>query len=227
MAYADFLRAQHQAILDQWLGDVNTAFIALPSEEWLTRLENPAMPGGGGHWLPLPGFSPKHARCWRAADGQKQLWVMPEEKAGGSGLYARAWAAFAAAEGQADAASSVAGRPLAIDHLFPETAAARRGWVLVRAMPVDRRSNSLLGSTSEKVEAGQRGRARPRTATALTMAKVTGFQASFARANDARALAAALVSHILGCGLVVRPGAIDSIAHEIDLTAWKIGSFRR
>lgn len=226
MAYADFVRAQHQAILDQWLGAVNTAFIALPSEDWLTRLENPAMPGGGGHWLPLAGFSPKHARCWRGTDGQRQLWVMPEEKSKGSRLYAEAWAAFAALHGHSDVPSTIAGRAYAIDHLFPETAAARRGWVLVRAVPVDRRSNSLVGSTSEKVEARQGGRARPRTATSLTLAKVTCFQLSFARANDAHAVASALVSHILGCGLVVRPGAIESIAREIDLTAWRIASFR-
>lgn len=226
MDYAGFLRAQHQALLDQWLAAVNVAYIALPDEASLTELEDLRLPGGGGHWLPLPGFAPAEARRFRAADGRPQLWVRPEEKDAGSGLYARAWAAFARVMGFPDTPSVVGGRRLAIDHLFPETAAARRGWLLVRVMPVDLRANSLVGATAEKVEAARPGRARKRTATALTIAKVTGFQGSFARRHDAHAVAAALVAHIQGCGLVVPAGALGLIEREIANTAWLIGRFR-
>lgn len=226
MDYARFLTAQRQALLDQWLAEVNVAYIALPDEASVTELEDVRLPGGGGHWLPLPGFAPAEARRFRAADGRRQLWVRPEEKEAGSGLYARAWAAFARTEGFADAPSTVAGRRLAIDHLFPETAAARRSWLLVRVMPVDLRSNSLVGSTAEKVEAGRPGRARKRTATALTIAKVTGFQGSFARRHDANTVAQALVAHIRGCGLAVPPGALGLVEREVANTAWLIGRFR-
>lgn len=231
MEYATFLRRQWQALLDEWLGltdpsAINTAFIALPSLDWVDRLSRPEQPGGGGHWSPLPNVAPTEALVRRRRDGAPQLWVRPEEKAGGSGRYAAFWNAFVVSQGLPAPPSSVNGRALAVDHLFPETAAARRGWLLVRAMPVDRRSNSLVGSAIERVEAQREGATRPRTATSITLAKVTGFQGSFARANDSGAVAAALLAHIRSCGLHVPPGTLlDTV--EADLVQGLIEFCRR
>lgn len=226
MTYADFLRTQWQALVDEWLASPNIAYIALPDLTWLDKLADPRWPGGGGGWSPLGDVAPGEALMRRDRHGRPQLWVRPEEKDGGSGRYAAYWARFCGLLGMADPPSSIGGRALAVDHLFPETAAARRGWVLVRAVPVDLRSNSLVGSTSEKVEANKGGAARPRTATSITMAKVTGFQGSFARSQAAGSVAAALLSHIRNCGLQVPANAFLPAGEEEALIAWLIGRYR-
>jgi hypothetical protein len=232
MDYATFLRGQWQTLLNQWLGihppgGVNVAYIALPDIEALERLRQPHMPGGACTWGPLANLSPTEALVRRDAAGQPELWVRPEEKDSGSGRYAEYWARFASLFGFANPPSAVAGRDLAVDHLFPETAAARRGWLLVRAMPVDRRSNSLVGSTTEKVEAGRGGRNRPRTATSITLAKVTGFQGSFSKRNATGDVARALLAHIRTCGLTVPAGTMLPDNEEAGLMAWVIGTYRR
>lgn len=232
MDYPTFLRRQWQALLDEWLGldprsSINTAFIALPDLSWLGRLADPRLPGGGGGWSPLPGISPAEALLRRDHAGRPQLWVRPEEKADGSGRYAAYWDRFVRHLGAGTPSSTVEGRDLAVDHLFPETAAARRGFALVRAMPVDRRSNSLVGSSIERVEAGRGGVLRPRTASSVTLAKVTGFQGSFARRHDEKGIARDLLAHIKGCGLLVPAGVLLPDEEEAALSAWLIGSYRR
>ena len=69
--------------------------------------------------------------------------------------------------------------------------------------------------------------ARPRKATALTIAKVTGFQGSFARRQDARAVADALLSHLHGCGLHVPPGYLLPQDLEAGKVASLIDFYRR
>lgn len=232
MDYAAFLRRQWQDLVDQWLGlddrlGMNSAWIALPDMSWVSRLDEPGFPGGGGRWTPLPGVSPTEALMRHDAKARPQLWVRPEDKAGGDGRYAAHWARFVATCGVDAPASAVAGRKLAVDHLFPETAAARRGWLLVRTMAVDLRSNSLLGSTTEKVEANRGGVHRPRKATALTIAKVTGFQGSFARRHDPKAIAASFLAHLRGCGLHVRDGVLLADDDEGGMIAGLIDFYRR
>lgn len=233
MDYATFLRSQWQALLDEWLGladpssRINTAYIALSDLSWLDRLADPRWPGGGGSWSPLPDAPPNEALIRRDRAGRPQLWVRPEEKTGGSGRYAAHWDRFVRLLGMPSPPSGLGGRDLAVDHLFPETAAARRGWALVRVMPVDRRSNSLVGSTIERVEARRGGHDRPRTASSFTMAKVTGFQGSFARRHDAGGVAAALLAHIRGCGLAVPAGTMLPEDAEAEIMAGAIGAYRR
>lgn len=232
MAYAAFLRRQWQDLLDHWLGlgdpaGFNTAYIAIPDISWATKLSEPGFPGGGGRWSALPDIPPTTALLRHDARARPQLWVRPEEKSEGSGAYASAWTAFVKQLGGGTVSPEVEGRKLAVDHLFPETAAARRGWLLVRVMPVDRRSNSLLGSTTEKVEASRGGVARLRKATALTIAKVTGFQGSFARRNTSEAIAAAFLAHLRACGLVVPPGILLPDDKEGGMIAGLIEFYRR
>lgn len=232
MDYASFVRSQWQDLMDAWLGvddrfNTPTAYIALPNIDWVTKLEEPRYPGGGGRWVPLGDTAPTQALVRHDARSRPQLWVRPEEKAEGDGRYAAYWAAFVKQLGHAAPTSEVAGRKMAVDHLFPETAAARRGWHLVRIMPVDRRSNSLLGSTTEKVDANRSGKARARTATALTMAKVSGFQGSFAMRHDPAAIATALLAHLRTCGLHVPDGAWVPDDEETAQMAWLIEFHRR
>jgi hypothetical protein len=232
MDYATFLRGQWQDLVDAWLGlddrlGLNTAWIALPDMSWVARLAEPGFPGGAGRWSPLPGTPPTEALMRFDAKSRPQLWVKPEDKAEGDGRYAAYWAAFVRQLGQAAPASEVNGQKLAVDHLFPETAAARRGWLLVRSMPVDRRSNSLLGSTTEKVDANRGGVHRPRKATALTIAKVTGFQGSFARRHDPKSIAGALLAHLRGCGLRVPDNILLPDDEEGGMIAGLIGFYRR
>jgi hypothetical protein len=232
LAYSHFLRAQRQALLDEWLGlgaspGINVAYIAVPDLSWLDRLADPRQPGGGGGWSPLPGVSPTDALTRRDLRGRPQLWVRPEEKAEGDGRYARYWRSFARLHGEPVAGGPSGGGRLAVDHLFPETAAARRGFALVRVMPVDLRSNSLVGSTVEAVEARRGGALRARTASSITLAKVTGFQGSFARSHAAADIAAALLAHIRGCGLVVPQDFATHAVAELQNMTHLIGFFRR
>lgn len=232
MEYSTFLRGQWQAVLDEWLGinslgNLNVAYIALPDFSWLDLLADPRRPGGGGSWSPLPGASPTQALLRRDCAGRPQLWVRPEEKSGGTGRYAAYWSSYVRLLTQEAATSSVGGKTLAVDHLFPETAAARRGWAFVRVVPVDRRSNSLVGSTIERVEAKRGGVARPRTATSITLAKITGFQGSFAGHKAAGSVARALLAHFRNCGLVIPDGVLLPDDDEAELMAWLIGTYRR
>jgi hypothetical protein len=232
MTYTDLLRDQWQDLLDHWLGvedrlGMNTAWIAIPDVSWAVKLSEPGFPGGGGRWAALPGIAPNRALMRRDHKARPQLWVKPEEKAEGSAGYADAWRVFVQQLGRGPVAGEVNGRKIAVDHLFPETAAARRGWLLVRAMPVDCRSNSLLGSTTEKVEANREGVRRPRKATALTMAKVTGFQGSFARRHAPGDIAHGFLAHLRSCGLRVPPGYLLPDDEEAGLIAGLIAFYRR
>src|SRR5690606_66425 len=100
MDYAGFLRSQWQTLLDQWLGKtetggINVAYIALPDISWIDRLCRPYQPGGGGKWVPLESVAPSEALVRFDGRGGRELWVRPEEKAGGAGRYAAYWRAFA------------------------------------------------------------------------------------------------------------------------------------
>src|ERR1700722_7283555 len=154
---------------------------------------------------------------WRDARGRAELWVRPEEKANeGTGLYARAWRQFVQLEARLEPVAVPGGRKLAIDHLYPETAGARLGLSLVRVMAVDRRSNSLAGSTTERAAPGPKpGSLRPRFATPFTLAKVSGFQVSLARRNASADVARALWEYLRAQGYPVPNGAIGALDAEL------------
>ena len=222
MDYAAFLHAQAEAIVEQFFGPYNIAWIAVPDLGWLARRQGM----DGGHVTALPGFAAAEGVIWRDTQGRAELWVMPEEKADeGTGTYARAWRGFVQTVAHTTAAAEVNGQKLAIDHLYPETAAARLGLALVRVMAVDRRANSLLGSTTERAAAGPKpGSLRPRFATPFTLAKVSGFPGSFARRHDAGTVAQALLNHLRAQGYPVPAGALGAL--EADLTASTLEWFR-
>jgi hypothetical protein len=222
MDYTAFLHRQTAAIVEQYMGNRNVAWIGVPDTGWLTRRQTM----DGGRVVALPGFPAIDALIWRDDKDRAELWVKPEEKAiDGSDLYERAWRQFTRLEGHVEPVSVVAGRMLAIDHLHPETAGKRLGLVLVRVMAVNLRSNSLVGSTTEKAAAGPKpGTLRPRFADAFTLAKVSGFQMSFARRNDSASVARALWAHLRAQGYPVAEGAIGEL--DADLTASKLDWFR-
>lgn len=227
MDYPTFVRRQHNAIMTQFFrtdsaknAGVNLAFIAIPGLDWLSTIR--PMLGPGGNWGALQGTPVSEALVWRGGDGESELWVRPEEKSTGSGRYGRYWAAFCAQQGVAGTPGPVNGRAMAVDHLFPETTAARRKLAYVRAVPVDARSNSLVGSGVEKAEANRGGKQRPRTATYITLAKVSGFQGSFARRNTGAGIASALIAYLKGLGYTVPATYAIDPAMEEELTAESI-----
>jgi hypothetical protein len=222
MDYSSFLHHQIEAIVEQYFANSNIAWIGVPDRGWLTRRQTM----NGGHVVALPGFPPDDGLIWRDTKDRAELWVKPEEKADeGTGLYARAWRAFVRLVAQTEPASTLAGRELAIDHLYPETAGARLGLSFVRVLAVDRRSNSLVGSTTERAAAGPKpGSLRPRFATPFTLAKVSGFQTSLARRNNSASVARALLDHLAAQGYPIPKGALAEL--EIDLTASSLDWFR-
>jgi len=222
MDYAAFLHAQAEALVEQFFAAENIAWIAVPDMGWLARRQGM----DGGQVTALPGFPATEGVIWRDAKNRAELWVMPEEKADeGTGLYARAWRVFVQTVAHTSPAAEVNGQKLAIDHLYPETAAARLGFALVRVMAVDRRANSLLGATTERAAAGPKpGSVRPRFATTFTLAKVSGFAGSFARRHDAAAVAHGLLNHFRAQGYPVPVGALGAL--EANLTASSLEWFR-
>lgn len=227
MDYQSFVRRQHTTIMSQFFRtgpakstDINIAFIAVPSLDWLST-KRPLV-GPGGNWGALQGTTVSEALVWRGGDGESELWVRPEEKSSGNGRYEKYWAAFCAQQGITGTPGPVGGRPMAVDHLFPETAAARREFAYVRAVPVDRRSNSLVGGGIERAEANRGGRHRPRTATYITLAKVSGFQGSFAQRHTGTSVATALIDYLKGMGFAVPAQYAIDPEMEKDLTAESI-----
>ncbi len=222
MDYAGFLRQQAATLIEQFFADYNRAWIAMPDHDWFLRRASL----DGGRVGPLPGCTMAEAAVWRDAKGRAELWVRAEEKsAAGTGLYARAWRQFVLAEAGTGPTSSVDGMTLAVDHLYPETAAARLGMSHVRVMAVDRRANSALGATVEHAAATDKpGSFRPRFATPFTLAKVSAFPGSFARQHSPDVAARALIAHMRSLGYPVPDGALGDL--EVSLTASSLEWFR-
>lgn len=222
MDYASFLRLQAETIVQQFFAHSNAAWIGVPDLGWLTQRQGMH----GGKIAALPGFATAEAVIWRDATDRPELWVKPEEKADeGTGAYARAWRQFVQLTGHTAPLAELSGRKLAVDHLYPETAAARLGLSHVRVMAVDRRANSLLGSTTERAAAGPKtGSLRPRFATYFTLAKVSGFQGSFARRHGAAGVAQALLAYLREQGYPVPADATRALDEK--LTASSIAWFR-
>lgn len=236
MDYQAFVRRQHNKIFAQYAGSdapkggmgwygTSTAFIGVPDLEWMLRYR-PLIGIGGGGLSPFP--APREeAFVWRGRDGESELWVKAEDKAvSGTGPYASHWATFCSLQGVTGAPGPLNGRPMVIDHLFPETTAARRGIAFVRLVPVDARSNSLVGSTTEKFSAGQSGPKRPRTATGITMAKVSGFQESFRKAKSGATISQQLTAHLASEGYTFPADMRINVEHERELLAWLINVSR-
>jgi hypothetical protein len=222
MDYAAFLHLQAEALIQQFFAEYNVAWIGIPDLGWLTRRQTL----DGGTVVSLPGATAQEAVIWRDSKNRAELWVKPEEKADdGIGAYARAWRQFVQLVGHTAPVGEVGHRKLAVDHLYPETAGARLGLSHVRVMAVDRRANSLLGSTTERAAAGGKpGTLRPRFATYFTLAKVAGFQGSFARRHGSASVAQGLLDYLRAEGYPVPAGALASL--ESDLTAASLDWFR-
>lgn len=223
MDYAQFVRVQQAAIIEQYFAPTNRAWVAVPDTGWLGRRQTLE----GGRVEAMLGLPAADALVWRDDAGRYELWVKPEEKhKAGTDLYARAWSQFVKLVGKTTQAANVNGHDLAIDHLYPETAAARLGLSYVRVMAVDRRSNSLLGSTIETAAARDKtGSLRPRLASAFTIAKVSGFQGSFAKRHDSAGIATALLAWLRQQGYPV-PSTQAGAELEQSLTASSIDWYR-
>ncbi len=223
MDYVSFLQHQVAAIVEQYFAPGNLAWVGVPGREWLMMRQGLE----GGQVVALSSFPPEEAVIWRDNKGRSELWSKPYDKTlDPNSAYDRAWAQFTRSIAQCEAVREVNGRPLQVDHLYPETAGTRSGLELVRLMPVDARPNRTVGSTVEKAAAGGKpGRfGRPRHATPFTLAKVSGFQLSFARRHNSTQVARALWDHMKACGYPVPTGGLADF--EVELTADTLDWFR-
>lgn len=217
-----FVRRQAEALVAQFFAPGNTAWIAVPDMGWLARRQTL----DGGRTEALPGAEASEALVWRDEADQAELWVAPEVKTtAGTGRYARHFKGFVSRFSQGSTQLDMDG--LAVDHLYPETAAARLGFSHVRVMAVDRRSNSLLGSTVEAAAARTKtGAVRPRFATYFTLAKVSGFQGSLAKREASGKVGRALIAHLRASGFAVPADAMVDPTLEAELTASSLDWYR-
>jgi hypothetical protein len=223
MDYASFLKQQVSAIVEQYFAPYNLAWIGVPGHDWLMRRQGME----GGQVVALASFPADEAVIWRDDKGRTELWSKPYEKTlDPNDAYARAWAAFTRSVARCEPEPHLNGRELQVDHLYPETAGTRSGLVLVRLMPVDARPNRTVGSTIEKAAAGPKPGSfgRPRHATPFTLAKVSGFQLSFAKRHNSTQVARALWDHIKACGYPVPTGGLAGF--DVNLTAGTLDWFR-
>lgn len=100
-----------------------------------------------------------------------------------------------------------------MDHLLPETFAARHGYAFVRVMAVDARSNLTVGGTVEKSMANRSTAGRSFLADWFTVAKASCFRGSFAAAVSARDVMAALRRHLESRGFAL-PGSAETLTAE-------------
>ncbi len=167
-------------------------------------------------WRLLPGFSECDAVVWDS-EGRPELWVRPVEKrrcivSADKTLYSRAWTAFVRHYGHTKVEPS---RFHAIDHLSPETAAFRQGYLYVRVAVVDAVSNKRVGSTVEKILAGFAGKAGGYQADWTTLAKVLGMQGSWRVSRPAREVAAELLALARANGM-----PFENSRYLDDLSEW-------
>jgi hypothetical protein len=226
MEYAAFLHDQAAALVAQYFDTrFNAAFIAIAAPESLSRRQMV----DGGRIVTMPGYPASDALLWQDDKGRTELWVRTFDKtANPSDLYEHAWRDYVRVFAKTEMRTELNGRPMVIDHLYPETAAFRSKLAFVRLLAIERRPNSLVGSAIEKLAAGPKpGKdGRDRTATSFTLAKVSGFQGSFARRNAARDVMRALYGHLRAKGYPVPAEGTALAALEADIASSVLEWFR-
>ena len=118
-------------------------------------------------------------------------------KSVGSFSYTKCWNSFAISCGVENPRSI--GSDWQVDHVYPETSAARRDWGFVRIMPVMRKANAGVGASLEALLAGisPEDHKGGWIANWYTIAKITGFQGTFAKKDVGDMdLAKQLVAHV-------------------------------
>ena len=215
--YGGFVRARQDAFLREFIDEPGHCFIGIPGLGAFAHRHQ-----GSGSIRGLPGVALPEAFVWSRGPGTEELWVQPFDKAvTQSGAYRDHWAAFVELLGAGEVAYSLGGRAQVVDHLLPETFAARQAYAYVRVTMVDYRGNATVGSVVEKSMAGREDPGHGMLADWFTVAKVSGFRGSFAQAVDAATVMAALSDHLAARGFRVPEGQEASLALCMEaILAW-------
>ncbi len=217
MEYERFLHQQWQYLYDEWIDHSGHNYIAFHTDEQRKKSTSKGWPGDGGRWANLGGCDPDKVQVYHGPGGEQQLWVRPVDKTlKPSAAYRRHWRKFVRSQ-EVQEPYTYDEKILPIDHLFPETAAARAGIAWVRITAVKARSNALV-SFLEKKRAAKNEQPRPHTADYITMIKVTGFEKSLKSFANGRDFALQFVSHLESCQQI-RTRPFEDIKLEIELIA--------
>lgn len=197
MQYSEFIKAQRRMICEDWAKDI--AQIAFFNDEAMERyscgLQDP------GEWVSLGRCKPSYVRVYYRAAGLSELWVRPFEKRKKRGRYASYWRKFCEFSG-VEGPYKLPGCSVAIDHVFPETAAAISNIAWVRVVALDYSSNSLTAHFEKKLaQMGENPRSR--TATYLTIAKMVGLSARLSTFASGCEFAKALFTQLDEMGIAL------------------------
>ncbi len=203
MEYSAFVRDQQDTLIREFLTDQACCWVGVKSLEHFVR-PNP-LPHGA--WRTLgETIPPAEAVICKRPSGNDELWVRPKDKGASAGdAYRTYWNSFLREQAVVGIADTIRGRMQHIDHLLPETFAARNGYAYVRVMAVDARSNQTVGSTVEKSMANRVNPGGSFLADWFTVAKASCFHGSFAASVDENVVMEALLKHLGTRGFTVPP----------------------
>lgn len=218
VGYAKFVRAQQDAVLREFFEDPGNCFVGIPDTDAFKKRY-----GGKGSVRPLPGnVAISKAFIRSRGPGTDELWVRPYDKAlKKNGTYRNFWEAFVASQNGGTVSFSIGGRAQAVDHLLPETFAARQGYGYVRVIMIDYRANATVGSTVEASMARRETPGKSMLADGFTAAKASCFHGSFATAAAPTSVMAALRAHFANRGFTVPPAMEAEFAQSLEqILAW-------
>ncbi len=211
--YAAFVRRQQDRLLSEFAKDPGSCFIGIPDPAAFQHRY-----GGRGSVRALPGRPLNQALVWsQGPPGTEELWVRPFDKAvTDSGAYRAHWGAFVSDLGAGPVAYTLGGRAQVVDHLLPETFAARQGYSHVRVMMVDARGNTTVGSVVEKSMAGRENPGTSMLPDWFTLAKASCFRGSFAARVPAAEVMRALRDHLAARGFTLPEGEAEPAPHAME-----------
>lgn len=220
MNYSAFVRLQQDQLIRSFLDDPANCFIGIPGLDAFQKRHF-----GAGSWRPLGAVSPSIAVIYNGPSATNELWLKPYDKAQtADGSYRKLWATYVETMQVDGISDQVDGRTQNVDHLLPETFAARQGYALVRVVAVDTRSNLTVGSTIEKSMANRTNPGCSFLADWFTIAKASCFRGSFSAKTTARDVMSDLRRHLAtrGFPLPAHLQDIDSQSMEAILE-WSRG----
>lgn len=195
LIYSEFIDVLRRSICQDWATDL--AQVAFIDDASMARYSVGA--GGPGKWVPLGRCKPEYVRVFQREGGQSELWVKPFPKRKKKGRYASYWRKFCKFSGVEEPYNLI-GRVVVVDHVFPETAAVISDLAWVRVVAIAHEANSLT-IHFEKMLARMGENPRSRTATSLTIAKISGLPHRLSSFPTGRDFAVALIDHLGALGI--------------------------
>lgn len=228
----EVMRRQREAIVQQMRLDPANVLIGVRSHHELERRSESLRFGGDSSSVIVPLTSldgkdilPTDGVAYRPTVGNEpECWCRPVDKSQASGPYERVWRAFQKQFYNSDYNSERNPSRWAIDHLYPETAAAREGFIYVRLLPLDAVANSAIGAAVEAFMARQAASSTKiaHDLTYLTLAKLSGWRGKLENPVEWRTVYQ-MIEHIVTNGMSPEPGMHSGaylFAFNVELT-WR------